>query len=145
MARKFYKTALCEYEDERSQLTCNGALSPEQFVSDIVKAAAGVLMRDPAGYRAFGPYWWLMKSLMLKQGIASFGQFIDYKWFRRCDYGSDADNAFAAWLYYNQSLEEGRQHQAEHTVFFAQNESTGSYTQSVYRLTDRDMERLCTR
>ena len=140
MARRFYKTALCVYEDERSQFTCNGCLSKKQFVSEILRTAASAMLKDPQSYRAFGPYWWVLKRIMLEHGITIFGRFLDQKWLRRCDYGSDFDNAFAAWLYFGQSLEEGRQHQSEHTIYFAQNEKAGLYTKDTYRLMDRDME-----
>lgn len=34
------------------------------------------LLDDPAGYLAYGPYWWPLKALLLKHGLA-FGRVVD--------------------------------------------------------------------
>lgn len=141
MARIFYKSALFEYENERSEFTCNGSMSMHQFVWNTAQTIAESVRRDPESYKGFGPYWWSVKKLMLLQGILEFGSFIDRKWLRRCDYGNEFDNIFAAWLYYGQSLEEGRVYDREHTVYFMQTAgSMASYISETYRLLDRDME-----
>ena len=142
MARIFYKSALCDYENERCEFTCNGSMTLRQCIWNTEQAIAESMRKDPESYKAFGPYWWNVKNLMLLHGILEFGSFIDRKWLRRCDYGNEFDNIFAAWLYYGQSLEEGRMYAQDHTVYFMQytNGAMTRYVSETYRLLDRDME-----
>lgn len=57
--------------------------------------------KDPLRYRAFGPYWWLVKQAMIAHDIQAFGTEIDREWFERLDYGNNELNITAAWLYEN--------------------------------------------
>ncbi|MDO5537710.1 MAG: hypothetical protein Q4F72_09310 [Desulfovibrionaceae bacterium] len=140
MARTLYKSDIMEFEDELREITCNGEISRAQLVRDIARAVAENVRRDPKSYRAFGPYWWIVKRIMLDNGITEFGSFIDREWHRMCDYGNDFDSAFAAWTYFGQSLQVGRIHVRDHEVYFAPRRGEANYKSGVYRLLDYDIE-----
>lgn len=142
MVKTLYKSDITAFEDERRELTCNGEIPCEQVVRSLAKAVADNVRHDPRSYRAFGPYWWVAKRIMLDNGITAFGTYIDLEWHNLCAYENDFDSAFAAWMYYAQSLENGHMYRREHVVYLEPSRSGYKCSARVYRLVDREVETL---
>ena len=108
----------------------------EEWQKKVLEGFASILKKNPARYRGYGCYWWLLKQEFLKVGNEKFGVFLDAELVETTDYGDSALNLMACLLYGNQRLDMGLQENAFHTL--AMDES-GEETRE-YGLVDEDME-----
>jgi len=71
----------------------------EKWIDGFLRVAKTILLKNPLRYRAYGPYWWLLKNEYIKRDDLSFGAFIDREWFESLDYGATEWNLLAAFAY----------------------------------------------
>jgi len=62
----------------------------------------GYLTANPIFYRAFGPYWWLVKKALVDASFFEFGEVYDADWFEALDYGENGMNLLVAHHYYDE-------------------------------------------
>jgi len=70
-----------------------------EWETKMLSGIAGILRKQPLRYRTYGPYWWLVKAILIDHGITDFGGHIDQEWFDALDYGDPVYNLLAAWAY----------------------------------------------
>lgn len=102
------------------------------FIASITKHIAV----NPKQYRAFGPYWWLVKREMLNAGVTQFGSTTDAEMLERTSFEDPSLGLVAAYAYYDFAIETGLTHSNRHTVFTEDNESED------YLLADEEMEAI---
>lgn len=93
-----------------------------------------VLKKKPLTYRAFGPYWWLLKRMFIEHDIVRFGTSSDAEWVEATDYGDDTLNLLAIYAFYDHSSNIGLLYSNAHTVPLEDGEALN------YVLVDEDME-----
>jgi len=116
-------------------LQATAKIKPEDWANKFTATMTRYLIRNPDHYRAFGPYWWLVKKALIDRGTLDFGEDIDDAAFAALDYGDETTNLLAAMSYYNVMFEIDR-NRVVHTF-----EIDGGETLS-YTLTDDDAERV---
>ncbi len=141
MARVFCKNDISACESMRDEFTCNGERDGASVVRCLASAVVGQLRLDPARYRAFGPYWWVVKRILIDNGFTEFGSYVDRRWHDRCCYGNDFDSLLAAWDYFAQCLERGRDHAKDHPVsWWLGGFGDESCAPGMYHLVDMELE-----
>lgn len=90
--------------------------------------------RNSLRYRAYGPWWWLVKKEMIAAGNFEFGEEFDAEWVEALDYGRIELNLLAAQGYADWKVETGGMHEPLHTLEMEDGEFFD------YLLTDTDME-----
>jgi type II restriction/modification system DNA methylase subunit YeeA len=91
------------------------------------------LEKNPGFYRAFGPYWWLVKKALIDHKNFEFGDEADLEWIEALDYGDESLNLLAAFLYYEDRYSEGALTEQQHIM-------DGPVDSVEYWLEDPDME-----
>ena len=142
MEKQLYRPTREELEAMRGAATKNGAISEERWVQENIAATASLLKRDPRRYRAYGPYWWILKKTMIAHGVTDFGEHVDAHWAELCDYGSDFYNLLAAWLYQDTALDNGLIYSNAHTVAYMPQTEGMEHDVDEYVLADDEMELL---
>lgn len=137
---KFEKPHANEFAELKREALANHA--EEEWRKNILGNIANILRREPLRYRAYGPYWWILKREMLNQGIKDFGSHIDAEWYGNTDYGNSTINILAAWLYEDNGFSFRNIYSSDHNVTFLQGENEGEIDVRVYTLVDEDMEML---
>lgn len=112
-----------------------GKTAPE-FVAGYLANFAEIIADNPRQYRAYGPYWWAIKSLMVEHGIMDFGEEIEAGTIEHYSYPSDVDTIVSAWSYFQDVFSDGRLYSSEHQLPMADGELY------LYELIDMEMEAL---
>lgn len=99
-----------------AEATENGRVSEDAWRTKLLTSFANMVKKHPLSYRAFGPYWWLLKSMFVECGIVRFGTTIDAEWLEATTYGDDTLNLLAVYAYYSHSFETGLQRSNTHTI-----------------------------
>ena len=84
----------------------------DKFLLNTVKA----LDADLELYRSYGHYWWLLKSLLIKNGTLKFGSNSHDECVSALTNLDDNLNAVACWLYQYERVQSGLNHEANHEV-----------------------------
>jgi len=71
----------------------------EEWTSKILRSFKALLLKNPIRYRAFGPYWWLVKQAMIDHGIKAFGTHVDVEWLESMNYADTSLNILASFGY----------------------------------------------
>lgn len=132
----FYKTAVEELEPLKQEAFENG-LSENEWIKKMASTIASILQDNPKQYRGLGPYWWVVKKILLDLDYA-FGDFIDAEWYAHVDYVSDVLNLLASYVYKRYSANMGLFESNEHTLYMI--DDRGNVEPFVYTLIDDDME-----
>ena len=119
-----------------AEATQNGSTPEAAWCEDVLQSFSEILHKNPLQYRCFGPYWWLLKSMLLKNGELDFGASIDREWKEKLDYGSTTVNLLAIYTYYDYAIGHGLMLSQKHVVSYEDEES------EVYTLVDKEMEML---
>jgi len=107
----------------------------EIWIAKILAGYKKMLQDKPVRYRAFGPYWWPLKSEYIESGDMSFGSFLDQDWLGKMDYGEARYNIAAAFAYEENQFDLGLMDWPFHTM-----EDDGNPVEFVSA--DPDMERI---
>lgn len=142
MAKKLIKPDVSEIEQFRFEATDGGKVSEEDWVKENCRIVHKIVARDPKRYRAYGPYWWIVKRALIANGYDDFGDHVDAEWVEQCDYGKDFYNLIAAWMYQERALDFGLIYSNAHTVEFEPEEDGMERDVGEYVLTDDEMELL---
>ena len=142
MTKKLYRPGKDELETLRPMATKNGAVSEEKWIADNIRATSKLLKNEPKRYRGYGPYWWILKKIMLAHGITDFGDHVDIEWADLCDYGNDFHNLLAAWMYQDIAFENGLIYSNAHNVAFEPEAEGMEHDVAEYILADDEMELL---
>ena len=111
-----------------------------EFVLDQINAINDVISNDPRQYRAYGVFWWRIKSIMIDHGFGGFGALLDGVLLEQMNYLTDSEALCAAYCNKIAALDDGRLYSASH--FY---DSSVDEAETVnYNLSDLDMERLIT-
>lgn len=137
---KFEKPQANEFWELKRQALEESGLDEDAWKKKIIANIAIILKQNPLQYRSFGPYWWLVKSELIKQGITDFGQDVDAEWFEKADYGNSSTNILAAWAYSDNAIDEGLIYSSEHSVTFLNGEFEDEIDVQTYVLVDEEME-----
>lgn len=108
-----------------------------EWAKGYLAALPMVMGKNPGFYRAFGPYWWLVKKALVDSGNFTFGEESDAEWIEALDYGDSSLNLLAAYLYYDQRESMGGLLTQEHLL-----DSDGDAVE--YIISDPDMESRAT-
>lgn len=73
--------------------------SVDRWIEKFLANLKGILLKTPLRYRAYGPYWWPLKKLLIDRNDLTFGELIDQEWFSAMDYGKPEFNILAAHAY----------------------------------------------
>lgn len=119
-----------------AEATENGKIPEETWRKKLLSSFTGILTRNPLHYRCFGPYWWILKSLLLEQGVTTFGDGMDAEWREKMDYGSSTLNLLAAFAYYDTAFDRGLLLSQVHGISYEDGEA------DEYVLVDEEMEIL---
>ena len=88
----------------------------EEWAKGYLAETIELLEVCPEYYRAFGPFWWLVKRAMNDCNYYEFGDVVDREWFEALDYGDEKLNLLAACLYYKQQSEQGDLTEQQHIL-----------------------------
>jgi hypothetical protein len=105
----------------------------EEWIEKILEAIKSVIQKKPLRYRGYGPYWWLIKKMLIDRSFLEFGEHLDREWVDALDYGSDKLNLAAAFAYEDARFETVNIYGDTHTMATA----TGSVE---YISADKEME-----
>lgn len=112
--------------------------SAEEFVNRTLENVAKTLKRNPLFYRAYGPYWWLLKQMLIErhgQSLFSEGN-LDKSMLNQLSFSSPAYGLVAAWQYAEWQFEMGAQANTQHELETDDGDST------TYELFDEELEVL---
>lgn len=116
----------------------NEALSnvdtPAQFVTRFVKNTADILKTNPKLYRAYGPWWWPMKKVMMDEGITDFGQSVEVGPLTHFTLGAPELDCVAAWAYHSDKIDMGNAYSSDHALEMLDGDIYN------YQLQDTEME-----
>ncbi len=101
-------------------------------------AIADMLKKNPMQYRSYGPYWWVVKKILLSFGEDYFGSFLDAEWVEKVTYGDPVWDLLAAWSYSEYALDNGLIYSNGHPVVFINDD--GESEEEAYTLVDDDIE-----
>lgn len=144
MMEVFYKPTAETLEQLKNEALDGGRVKEEDWQQKLCNSIAGNIKRDPRSYRAYGPFWWVLKRAMIDNGVTDFGTTIDAQWFENADYGNTTDNMLAAWLYGDNAMDNGLIYSNAHNVTFAvSDDEKGDYHDTrEYVLVDDEVETL---
>ena len=94
-----------------------------EFVAQYLASVARLIESDPARYRGYGAYWWLLKKELIAGGFNQFGEDLHDYWVDALDYGEPSLNITAAWLYSEQSWGAGSQYSNQHSLVDSEGDS----------------------
>lgn len=97
MKMDIYKPAVQDLQPLFEQATASQ--DKEKWIDRFLEAAKTILLKDPLRYRAYGPYWWLLKNEFIKRDDLSFGESIDREWIDTLDYGATEWNLLSVFAY----------------------------------------------
>ncbi|WP_163836789.1 hypothetical protein [Spartinivicinus ruber] len=108
-----------------------------QFISRTVKNLINTLRRNALHYRAYGPYWWWLKQLLMEQGdtrtLFSVGN-LDEEILCQLSFSDPAYGIVAAWQYAEWQFEMGAQANTQHVL------DTEEGDLLTYELFDEELE-----
>jgi len=81
----------------------SGYASQSQWVGHMLSSFAEIVKRRPVAYRAFGPFWWPIKAMMVKSGVLA-AESPDPDLVAQATMGAALDVA-AAWAFQEQAHE----------------------------------------
>ena len=108
--------------------------SAEQFVTGYIENLLENLANDPRQYRAYGPYWWPLKDIIIGMGHTAVGSSVELITNEYFAYDNDAATICAAWAHYAAQFEDGKVYSATHQLPLTDGEVY------EYDLTDNEME-----
>ena len=112
-----------------------GFINEQQWVSKMLGSFAATVRRRPLSYRAYGPFWWPIKRLMIEAGELK-GELPDPAELERVTMGSPALDVAAAWAY----SEFSTANQTDNSQTITVDTEDGDTTD--YFLNDEEMEGL---
>ena len=112
-----------------------GGKSVEAWTAQFIEGNRNILKANPRSYRGYGPFWWLIKKVMIDRGVTDVGDHVDAEGFAAFDYGDTMHNLLAAFLYNDYAVGNGLIYASDHTIGYTDGE------QGTYTLCDEDMER----
>lgn len=112
----------------------NGKPLPEWAAGYLAKLP-DFLENNPGFYRAFGPYWWLVKKALVDHKVFEFGDEVDREWFEALDYGDEGLNLLAAFAYYEERYSQGALTEQQHII-----DDLEAVDSIEYLIEDADME-----
>jgi len=90
--------------------------SKDEWIEKLLNAIKTVILSNPLRYRGYGPYWWLIKRMMINRNFLEFGEHLDREWIETLDYGSDEFNLAAAFAYEDARFETTNVYGDTHTI-----------------------------
>ncbi|QFY42991.1 hypothetical protein F6R98_10495 [Candidatus Methylospira mobilis] len=77
----------------------NSNKSSAEFVKKYVTNLGKIIKKRPQHYRYFGPYWWALKSIMLKYEVPGIDDFVDLEWLEKINQALTGDDyvCVASW------------------------------------------------
>ena len=79
----------------------------KRWLDSFLKKSATAISADLMLYRSYGHYWWLLKSLFIKNGYHEFGDYMNNDFKDALCNADDNLDAVACWLYHNERVEGG--------------------------------------
>ena len=112
-----------------------GFVNQQQWVTKMLGSFAAMVRRRPMAYRAFGPFWWPIKRLMIEAG-EFHGELPDHAEVESITFGSAALDVAAAWAYSEYAID----NQIEGNNLITVDDSDGDTYD--YHLNDEEMESM---
>lgn len=131
-----YKPSPKELEPLKQE-AFQGGLSESEWLAKMAATIAKIFRQNPKQYRGLGPYWWVVKKILLDHDY-DFGDFIDAEWYENVSYGSDVLNMLASYAYQVYAADMGLIESNEHNLIMLDDD--GAQHPLVYVLVDDDME-----
>lgn len=143
MSLIFYKPSIEELAPLKAEATKNGQVSEAEWLQKMSDTIAGLIRNDPRRYRAYGPYWWTLKRILIDRGHTEFGDSLDAEWLEYVDYGNPVWNLLACWVYGEVAMDGGLMYSNHHVITFVpESEDDGEADDREYTLVDDEVESL---
>ena len=135
---KIHKPTIEDMRPLLEEATTAANQNEAAWVKRLLAGMEATLTGDPLQYRAYGPYWWVLKREMQNAGMKLIEQapHMDRDWAAQMDYGQTKWNLLAAWAYAEIRFEGGLFYDPEHTLA----DEDGEFVYFVSA--DEDMEML---
>lgn len=141
MATKIHKQSIESLQALKAEATDHGHIAEAEWRSKMANQLAGIISKNPVCYRAYGPYWWILKKELIDNGITMFGETVNADGFDMADYGDATYNLLAAWAYGEYAMDMGLIYSNEHNIDIFTDNGTAPEPK-VYVLVDDEVERL---
>ena len=106
-----------EMKDVLAIVTDGGKRPIREWAKGFRPNLADHLRKYPEQYRNFGPYWWLVKHILLEGGFAPFGQDVDAEMVEAMEHENGMLYSLVAGVaYYEWSMENHFIGQTTHTI-----------------------------
>ena len=129
---KFIKPSEYDLQDLLEEATKSQSVG--EMIEAVTSGLADILKRNPAYYRAFGPWWWQVKAAMIRAGHSVFeDDSVDAEWIEHTAYDEPVYALIAAWNYMESQFDRGAQAANTHII-----ETDDGMTE--YVLVDNELE-----
>lgn len=108
----------------------------KDFIEKTLTNISKVLKKDPRQYRAYGPYWWSIKTMLNQRNVFDFGIEADQTMVTLMSKLSNAEILCAAYATKLSALDEGKLYSSEHMLIDTDNNDY------QYSLDDLEMEKI---
>ncbi|WP_318491873.1 peptide-binding protein [Photobacterium leiognathi] len=107
-----------------------------EYVESYLTKLVDLLKSNPRTYRAYGPYWWAIKRMLINRLISDFGDNVEAVTVDKFFIEDEANTIVAAWSYQNYQFTNGNQTSPFHVLPLVDDEDY------EYCLVDDSMENL---
>lgn len=125
---------LAELLDEATAKT-----QKSKYVESYLINLMALLKSNPRTYRAYGPYWWPIKRMLINRLIADFGDNVEAVTVDKFFIEDEANTIIAAWAYQNYQFNNGYQNSPYHMLPITNDDEDYEYC-----LIDDSIENLIT-
>ncbi|WP_419238296.1 hypothetical protein ACN08P_23515 (plasmid) [Photobacterium leiognathi subsp. mandapamensis] len=107
-----------------------------EYVESYLTKLVDLLKSNPRTYRAYGPYWWAIKRMLINRLISDFGDNVEAVTVDKFFIEDEANTIVASWSYQNYQFTNGNQTSPFHVLPLVDDEDY------EYCLVDDSMENL---
>ena len=118
--------------------TKGGQKTREEWLAGYASGLADHLRKNPKQYRSYGPYWWIVKRVLIQKGVEDFGEYLDQEWLEKTTYNDDVWDMLAGYAYGEYAVQAGLVYSHTHLIAYVNED--GDFDEDQYVLFDEDME-----
>lgn len=120
--------------------TKGGQKTRDEWLAEYAVGLADHLRENPKQYRSYGPYWWIVKRVLIQKGVEDFGEYLDQEWLEKTTYNDDVWDMLAGYAYSEYAVQAGLVYSHTHLIAYVYDDDDSEEDQ--YVLVDDDMEEL---
>ncbi|HEY3591703.1 MAG TPA: hypothetical protein VGL07_16815 [Buttiauxella sp.] len=104
----------------------------EEFIAGYLNGLVAILNKKPKAYRAYGPWWHEIKRMLVERGHGALaGEEYEHTVAQIYSYEREAYTIIAAWLYYQNRVEDGLIYNAGHELPTEDGETYSYYLEDL--------------